>query len=69
VNRQYYQHTHLSLIEEKTVRLNEAVKEETVIVAKETGIQEVSEDAKLELLESRSVKLANEELAGLDRRT
>jgi hypothetical protein len=49
--------------------LNEAVKEETVIVGKETGLQEVSEDAKLELLESRSVKLANEELAGLDRRT
>jgi hypothetical protein len=47
VNRECYQHTPLSLglTEEKAVRLNEAVKEETVIVAKETRFREVSEDA------------------------
>jgi hypothetical protein len=51
------------------VKLNEAVKDETVIVAKETGFQEVSEDYIVEWLESRSVILTNEEPAGLDRQT
>jgi hypothetical protein len=39
VNRECYQYAHLSLtfIEEKAVRLNLAMKEETVILAKETG--------------------------------
>jgi hypothetical protein len=71
VNRKYYQHTSISLalIEEKAVRLNKAVKEETVIVVKETGFQEVSEDSIVELLDSHSVILMNEEPAGLDRRT
>jgi hypothetical protein len=46
-----------------------AVTEENVILAKETGFQEVSEDARVELLESRSAILKNEELAELDRRT
>jgi hypothetical protein len=49
--------------------LNEAVKEENVILAKETGFQEFSGDAILELLESRSVILMKEEPAGLDRPT
>jgi hypothetical protein len=66
MNREYYQHTPLSiaLIEEKAVRLNAAVKEVTVIVAKETIFQEVSKDAIEGLLESRSVILMHEEQAG-----
>jgi hypothetical protein len=59
----------LALTEEKAVRLNVAVKDEIVIVARETGFQEVSEDAVVELLESRSVILMNEEPAWLDMRT
>jgi hypothetical protein len=71
VNREYYQHAPLSLalFEEKAVRLNVAAKEETVILAKETGIQDVSVDAIVELLESRSLALMNKKPAGLDRRT
>jgi hypothetical protein len=71
VNREYYLHTPLSLAltEEKAIRLYEAVKEETAIVAKETGFQEFSGDAILELLESRSVILMKKEPAGLDRPT
>jgi hypothetical protein len=42
---------------------------ETVIVVKETGFQEVSEDGIVELLEVGSVLLMNEEPAMLDRRT
>jgi predicted nucleic acid-binding protein len=45
------------------------VNQETINVATERGFQEVSEDAILEFLESRSVILMNEEPAELDRRT
>jgi hypothetical protein len=71
VNRECYQRTplSLSLTEEKAVRLNEDVKEETVIVAKDTGFQEVSEGAAVEFLESHSVILMHVEPAVLDRRT
>jgi hypothetical protein len=58
----------IALTEEKALKLNEAVKEETVILAKETGFQEVREDAMVELLDSRSVILMNEEPAGFERR-
>jgi hypothetical protein len=71
VKRENYQHPPISLalIEEKAVRLNEAVKEVSVILATEGGFQEFSEDVIVELLESHSVILMNEELAGLDMRT
>jgi hypothetical protein len=46
-----------------------AAKEEIVILAKETGLKDFSEDAILEVLASRSVTLVNEEPARLDRRT
>jgi hypothetical protein len=59
----------LPLIEEKAVRLNEAVKEETINRAKETGFREVSKDALMEFLESHSVIFMKEEPAGLDKRT
>jgi hypothetical protein len=54
VNRECYQRAPFSLaiIEEKAVGLHVAVKEETVILAKVTGFQEVNEDAIVELLES-----------------
>jgi hypothetical protein len=45
-----------ALIEEKTVRLNEAVKEETVILAKETGFQKASEDTVKPVLNGPFIK-------------
>jgi hypothetical protein len=59
----------LTLIEEKVVSSNEAAKEETVILAQQTGFQEVSEDAIVELPGCRFVILTKEEPARLDRRT
>jgi hypothetical protein len=71
VNRECYEHAPLSLtlIEKKAVRLNESVKEETVILAKETGFQEASEDVIVKLLKSHSLIYMSEEQAGLERRT
>jgi hypothetical protein len=40
------------------------VKEEIAILAKEEGLQNVSEDHTVELLESLSLQLMNEEMAG-----
>jgi hypothetical protein len=71
VKRENYQRTFtsLTLIEEKAVRLNEAVKEESVILGKAGGFQEVSEDVVIEFLKSHSMILMNEKLTGLDMRT
>lgn len=45
------------------------VKEEITTVAEESEFQDVSEKGIVELLESHSVLLMNEELAGLTRQT
>jgi hypothetical protein len=58
-----------ALIEEKAVSLKVAVEEEAVIPTKETGFQDVTEDAIVDLLESCCVMLVNEEPAGFVRRT
>jgi hypothetical protein len=54
--------------EEKAISLHEAVKEEITTVAKEAGFQDVSDDDIIELLESHSMPLMNEELAKVDSR-
>jgi hypothetical protein len=56
----------LAYIQQKAVRLYEAVKEESASLAKGAGFQDVTEDDVVELLEFVSLPLMNEELTELD---
>jgi hypothetical protein len=70
-DRECYQLIPLSLtvLQEKAIRIYEAVKEEIAILAKEEGFQDVSGDDIVKLLESFSLPLTNEEMAEMDIRT
>jgi hypothetical protein len=59
----------LALIQKKGDKIYEAVKEESAILTKGAGFQDVSENDTVELLESNSLLLTNEELAEVDRQT
>jgi hypothetical protein len=55
VNTEFYQHTPLSLIQEKSVGLHKVVREGISILAIEVEFQAVSEDDIVELLAFRSL--------------
>jgi hypothetical protein len=67
MNQELYQDPlSLAHIQQKAVRLYEVVKEESSVLAKGAGFQDVNEDDIVQLLECVSLSLTNEELTELD---
>jgi hypothetical protein len=57
------------VIQETAIRIYEAVMEEIAILAKGEGFQDISGDEIVDLLESLSLPLTNEEMAEMNMRT